>query len=47
LSSEDAKFKTYKTIILPVVSHVPLTFMEQQRLKTFTNKMLRKEFEPV
>ena len=48
--SESIKTKTYRNIILPIVSHVcktwSLTLREKHRLRMFKNRVLRKKFRP-
>jgi len=48
--SESIKTKTYRNIILPIVSYVcetwSLTLREKHRLSVFKNRVLRKVFRP-
>jgi hypothetical protein len=50
LLSRDIKVKIYKTIILPVVLYGcetwSLTLREEQRLRVFENRVLRRIFRP-
>jgi hypothetical protein len=50
LLSINVKINIYKTIILPVVlygcENLPLTLREEQRLKVFENRVLRRLFGP-
>ena len=48
--SESIKTKTYRNIILPIVSYMcetwSLTLREKHRLRVFKNRVLRKMFRP-
>jgi hypothetical protein len=50
VSSEDLKFKVYRTVILPVVLYGcetwSLTLREEHRLRVFENRVLRRIFGP-
>jgi hypothetical protein len=50
LRSKNVKFKTYKTIILPVVLYGcktwSLTLGEEHRLRVFKNRVLRRIYGP-
>jgi hypothetical protein len=49
LPSKNIKIKIHKTVILPVLYGCeawPLTLREEQRLRVFVNKVLRKIFGP-
>jgi len=51
LLSKNIKFKTYKTLILPVILYGceiwSLTLREERRLRLFENRVLRRLCEPV
>jgi hypothetical protein len=46
LLSRTVKVKMYKTIILPVVLYWSLMLREEQRLKVFESRILRRIFRP-
>jgi hypothetical protein len=49
LLSKNIKIKIHKTVILPVLSGFepwPLTLRDEQRLRLFMNRVLRKIFGP-
>ncbi|PSN56398.1 hypothetical protein C0J52_13981, partial [Blattella germanica] len=50
LLSKDIKLKIYKTVILPLILYGcetwTLTLTEENRLRVFENKVLRKNFGP-